>query len=92
MAVAFDTTLLALFLSVLVMIPLVLVERYESRLLLGIDVFINDKLLPKLRDNSKGQQLDADAISTAVKGAIDQHFPQPQLPQLTNMPNKPRKD
>ena len=78
LAVAFDTTLLALFLSVLVMIPLVLVERYESRLLLGIDVFINDKLLPKLKDNSKGQQLDADAISTAVKGAIDQHFPQPQ--------------
>ncbi|MGL4879744.1 MAG: MotA/TolQ/ExbB proton channel family protein, partial [Waterburya sp.] len=35
LAVAFDTTLLSLFLSVLVMIPLVLVERYETKLLLG---------------------------------------------------------
>ncbi len=78
LAVAFDTTLLALFLSVLVMIPLVLVERYESRLLLGIDIFINDKLLPKLKEKNTAQQLDAATINTAVKGAIEQHFPQPQ--------------
>ena len=76
LAVAFDTTLLALFLSVLVMIPLVLVERYESRLLLGIDVFINDKLLPRLREKNK--QLDREAIERAVKGSIDEHFPNPQ--------------
>ncbi|VEP12407.1 conserved membrane hypothetical protein [Hyella patelloides LEGE 07179] len=76
LAVAFDTTLLALFLSVLVMIPLVLVERYESRLLLGIDIFINDKLLPRLRD--KKQSLSAEAINTAVQGAINEHFPNPE--------------
>lgn len=76
LAVAFDTTLLALFLSVLVMIPLVLVERYESSLLLGIDIFINDKLLPRLRDRNK--QLDAAAIDQAVKEAIDGHFPNPE--------------
>jgi biopolymer transport protein ExbB/TolQ len=76
LAVAFDTTLVALVLSVLVMIPLVLLERYESGLLLGIDVFINDKLLPRLR--GKHQQLDSDSIGQAVKGAIDTHFPEPQ--------------
>ncbi|WP_036479944.1 MotA/TolQ/ExbB proton channel family protein [Myxosarcina sp. GI1] len=76
LAVAFDTTLLALFLSVVVMIPLVLVERYESRLLLGIDVFINDKLLPRLRDKNK--HLDEAAVDRAVKDAIDGHFPNPE--------------
>ncbi len=76
LSVAFDTTLLALFLSVVVMIPLVLVERHESRLLLGIDIFINDKLLPRLKDKNQG--MDAEAINLAVKGAIDQYFPDPQ--------------
>jgi len=76
LGLAFDTTLLALFLSVLIMIPLVLVERYESKLLLGIDVFINDKLLPRLR--KKSEQLDPDTINQAVKGAIRENFPNPQ--------------
>ncbi len=76
LAVAFDTTLLALFLSVLVMIPLVLVERYESRLLLGIDIFINDQLLPRLKDKNQG--LNEKAIDKAVKSALNQHFPNPE--------------
>jgi len=76
LAVAFDTTLLALFLSVLVMIPLVLIERYESRLLLGIDIFINDKLLPRLRE--KNQNINEDMISHLVEDAINQHFPNPE--------------
>jgi hypothetical protein len=76
LGVAFDTTLLALFLSVVVMIPLVLVERYESRLLLGIDVFINDKLLPRL--TKKKDQLDSAGINEAVAGAIKEHFPSPE--------------
>ncbi|MBE9167036.1 MotA/TolQ/ExbB proton channel family protein [Pleurocapsales cyanobacterium LEGE 06147] len=76
LAVAFDTTLLALCLSILVMIPLVLVERYESHLLLGIDVFINDKLLPRLQ--TKNKDLSAETINNAVKGAIDEHFPNPE--------------
>ena len=76
LGVAFDTTLLALFLSVLVMIPLVLVEKYESKLLLGIDVFVNDKLLPRLK--KKNEQLDPATIDRAVEGAIKEYFPQPQ--------------
>ncbi|MEO1690064.1 MAG: flagellar motor protein MotA [Cyanobacteria bacterium J06631_6] len=76
LGLAFDTTLLALFLSVLVMIPLVLVERYESNLLLGIDVFINDKLLPRL--TKKNDQLDPAQINQAVAGAIKEYFPNPE--------------
>ncbi len=76
LGLAFDTTLLALFLSVVVMIPLVLVERYESSLLLGIDVFINDKLLPRLK--KKNEQLDSETINESIKGAIGEHFPNPQ--------------
>lgn len=76
LGIAFDTTLLALFLSVLVMIPLVLVERYESSLLLGIDVFINDKLLPRL--TKKNEQLDPVGINQAVAGAMKEHFPSPE--------------
>ncbi len=76
LGVAFDTTLLALFLSVLVMIPLVLIERYESSLLLGIDIFINDKLLPRL--TKKNEQLDPAGINQAVGGAIKEYFPNPQ--------------
>ena len=76
LGLAFDTTLLALFLSVLVMIPLVLVERYESSLLLGIDVFINDKLLPRLK--KKNEQFDPEAVDRAVAGAIKEYFPSPK--------------
>ena len=76
LGLAFDTTLLALFLSVLVMIPLVLVERYESKLLLGIDVFVNDKLLPRLR--KKSEHIDVDTIDSAVRGAIRENFPNPE--------------
>ena len=76
LGLAFDTTLLALFLSVLVMIPLVLVERYESNLLLGIDIFINDKLLPRLK--KKNEQLDPATFNQPVAGAIKEYFPNPE--------------
>jgi hypothetical protein len=77
LAIAFDTTLLSLFLSVLVMIPLVLVERYEIKLLLGVDMFINDKLIPRLK-KTNNEQLDSASIDLAVEDAIKEHFPNPQ--------------
>jgi biopolymer transport protein ExbB/TolQ len=75
LAIAFDTTLLALFLSVLVMIPLVAIERFESRLLLGIDVYINDHLLPRFKDKT---DLDEQAIDRAIDKAIKEHLPAPE--------------
>ncbi|MGQ4648826.1 MotA/TolQ/ExbB proton channel family protein [Lyngbya aestuarii] len=76
LAVAFDTTLLALLLSVLVMIPLVFVERVEARLLLSIDVYINDRLLPQFRDTS--EKLDETALQRVVDQAIKENLPTPK--------------
>lgn len=75
LAVAFDTTLLALFLSVVVMIPLVLVEKLESRLLLGIDVYINDKVLPRLPNQDDIQQIDSVTIAKTVGDAVKESLP-----------------
>jgi biopolymer transport protein ExbB/TolQ len=74
LAVAFDTTLLALLLSVLVMIPLVLVERSESRLLLAVDIYINERLLPKLREIP--ERIDEGAIASAVSQAVRDSLPE----------------
>ncbi len=76
LAIGFDTTLLALCLSVLVMIPLVFAERLESRLLLAIDIYINDKVLSKLRDTSANW--DERAIYKTVKNALQESFPSPE--------------
>ncbi|MGL5806022.1 MAG: MotA/TolQ/ExbB proton channel family protein [Xenococcaceae cyanobacterium] len=76
LAIAFDTTLLSLAMSILVMIPLVLVERRETKLLLAIDVFINDKLLPKLKEKSVG--FDETKINLAIDRAIKTYLPSPQ--------------
>ncbi|MDJ0662122.1 MAG: MotA/TolQ/ExbB proton channel family protein [Crocosphaera sp.] len=76
LAVAFDTTLLALLLSVLVMIPLVLVERMESRLLLRIDIYINDFVLPRLKERS--ENLDYDGINQSIRQAFQDYLPNPE--------------
>ncbi len=76
LAVAFDTTLLALLLSVLVMIPLVLVERMESRLLLRIDIYINDLVLPRLKERS--ENLDYDGINQSIRQAFQDYLPNPE--------------
>lgn len=76
LAVAFDTTLLALLLSVLVMIPLVLVERIESRLLLSIDIFISDNLIPRFREQT--DKFDESTIKLSVGKAIQEYLPSPQ--------------
>ncbi len=78
LAVAFDTTLLALFISILVMIPLVLVERYESRLLLNIDIFINDNLLPRLKEKDVTSNLDEATIQQVIEQAVKNYFPTPE--------------
>jgi biopolymer transport protein ExbB/TolQ len=76
LAVAFDTTLLALFVSVLVMIPLVLVERQESRLLLAVDIYINDKILPRLKET---ENLNKALVDDAISQAFKKHLPTPEV-------------
>ncbi len=76
LAVAFDTTLLALLISVMVMIPLALVERLESRLLLRLDIYINDKILPRLQDG-EGQQRQEN-LRQLVNNAVKTALPSPE--------------
>lgn len=76
LAVAFDTTLLALLLSVLVMIPLVLVERLESRLLLAIDVYINENLIARLPN--RAEPINTNLIRQAVIEAVENKLPNSQ--------------
>lgn len=79
LAIAFDTTLLALLFSVLVMIPLVMVERQEYRLLLSIDSYINDKILPRLKErSSEGGGIDADSLRAIVDESIQAALPSPE--------------
>lgn len=77
LAIAFDTTLLALLLSILVMIPLVLVERYESRLLLIIDIFIHDRLLANFGEKQESF-LDNTTINQTISDALKEHLPSPE--------------
>ena len=78
LAVAFDTTLLALLLSVVVMIPLVLVEKMESQLLLTTDIYINDNILPRLKEKTAASQSSLNSkeivqtISTTIKSTLPQ--------------------
>lgn len=75
LAVAFDTTLLALLLSVLVMIPLVLIERYESSLLLKIDIFINDKIIAELKDLEEEEVITAKEVEQIIATLLNNYLP-----------------
>lgn len=77
LAIAFDTTLLALLLSVIVMIPLVLIERMESNLLLGTDIYINDYILPHLKEKSetKTTDLNTEVIVNTITTTLEKQLP-----------------
>ncbi len=78
LAIAFDTTLLALLISVVVMIPLVLVERMEAQLLMGIDIYINDKILPRFKDRTGGASLDPEEVREVIDQSLAAALPTPE--------------
>ncbi|MDS3859644.1 MotA/TolQ/ExbB proton channel family protein [Thermosynechococcaceae cyanobacterium BACA0444] len=78
LAVAFDTTLLALVLSVLVMIPLVMVERLESQLLLNMDSYINDFVLGRISGTgaeTAGPSLGVEELRQTVQEVLRAELP-----------------
>ena len=76
LAVAFDTTLLALLLSVLVMIPLVLVEKMETQLLLATDIYINDHILPRLKEkDTTSSLLNSEEVIQTITNSIETTLP-----------------
>lgn len=76
LALAFDTTLLALILSIAVMIPLVIVERMELRLLQGIESYINDGIISRIEE-SPGN-LDEETIRQSVEKVMEKRLPSPE--------------
>jgi biopolymer transport protein ExbB/TolQ len=74
---AFDTTFLALTISLVVMLPLAAVERLEQRLLTRIDLLLRHALLPVLPDNasSMGAGVNQQQLYSAVEEAFVRHLP-----------------
>lgn len=77
LAVAFDTTLVALILSVMVMIPLVIVERQESKLLLHIDGYINDYVLARL-PMATPASLSTSDLQETIQAVLRDALPSPE--------------
>ena len=74
---AFDTTFLALAISLIVMLPLAAVERIEQRLLTRIDLVLRNALLPVLPDSTsgKGSGVDRLQLEDIVDEAFQRHLP-----------------
>ncbi len=77
LAVAFDTTFLALLLSVIVMPPLLWSERSETRLLNRIDTIINRHLLSKMVKPEEAR-LDESTIRNTITKTLKEGLPDAQ--------------
>lgn len=81
LAVAFDTTLVALALSVLLMLPLVLLERLESRYLGALDANVSDTVVSRLPEGALATadgSLPREKLAAAVDEAIAARMPSPE--------------
>jgi len=80
LAVAFDTTLLALALSVFVMLPLVILERIERRAILALDADTQDHVIAHLPEPEAvaAPAVDEETVRRAVEGALAQALPSPE--------------
>jgi biopolymer transport protein ExbB/TolQ len=73
LAVAFDTTLLALMMSLLVMFPTSWLEKKEDDLLISIDEYCQDRLLIRL-DSDRAQEVpDQEGFRNLVSELLSKH-------------------
>jgi biopolymer transport protein ExbB/TolQ len=74
LALAFDTTLLALVLSILVMLPTSWLQKVEDDLIVAVDDFCNQNLLRRLVDQkSSADDAVVSAVHEAVATAVAEH-------------------
>ncbi|MBB4634775.1 MotA/TolQ/ExbB proton channel family protein [Longimicrobium terrae] len=80
LAVAFDTTLLALALSVAVMLPLVLLERWERRAILALDADTRDQVIARLpgADAARPAGVDEQTMHRVVEHVVRGALPSPE--------------
>lgn len=76
LGVAFDTTLLALILSVLVMFPLSAVQRREENLLVEIDNYLEDSIISHL-PSSEQQPIVIENLEDSIEAAFRRYIPDP---------------
>ena len=70
LATAFDTTLVALVMSIFVMFPSSSMQKAEEDLLNSVDEYCNENLLKRLNDGQEGGG-GGDANSAAIRRAVD---------------------
>jgi biopolymer transport protein ExbB/TolQ len=73
---AFDTTLLALVLSIFIMFPMSSIQKAEQGLLNWVDEYCNENLLKRIRDLGGAElpdSIDNKALQAAVNAALAPH-------------------
>lgn len=74
LATAFDTTLIALVMSLLVMFPTSSMQKAEEDLLNWVDEYCNENLLKRLKDATNVQDGEqARQVRLAIEAAMDKH-------------------
>lgn len=74
LATAFDTTLIALVMSLLVMFPSSSMQKAEEDLLNWVDEYCNENLLKRLKDATNVQDGEqARQVRLAIESAMDKH-------------------
>ena len=67
LAVAFDTTLVALVMSILIMLPMSTLQTAEENLLNNVDEFCNENLLRRLNEQREAEPPDSARILEALR-------------------------
>ena len=76
LATAFDTTLLALVLSIFIMFPMTSLLKSEQDLLNSVDEYCNENLLKRLKDESSpgaATGIDPKVLQAAIDAALTPH-------------------
>ena len=72
LAVAFDTTLVALVMSIIIMLPASSLQKSEEELLNTIDEFCNENLLRRLNENRMAGERDTAPLVTAIRAGMEE--------------------
>jgi len=82
LAVAFDTTLLALLLTTFLMFPLSFIQRNEEGLFVELDNYLDDALLSRLSAGApaeeKQQPMVIEGLQQAIEAAFRTYIPDPE--------------
>jgi len=76
LGVAFDTTLLALILSVILMFPLSVIQRREESLFVEIDNYLDDMLLSRF-PAPESQPIVIENLEDSIEAAFRRYIPDP---------------